>query len=120
MADGKPREEFTIEMDDLDREQREGLLAREASERPTLAIPHEKPSNEALISIISYCVSSIVMTTSNKYVLSGADYNLNFLLLAVQVCVLAAELGSETDRCRLVHCLRYHHRVAQGRKGYQL
>ncbi|ODV60172.1 GDP-mannose transporter [Ascoidea rubescens DSM 1968] len=47
--------------------------------------------NSGPISIICYCVSSILMTLTNKYVLSGnPNYNLNFLLLCVQsvVCLL--------------------------------
>ncbi len=36
--------------------------------------------------ILAYCGSSILMTLTNKYVLSGVDFNLNFFLLAVQVC----------------------------------
>lgn len=35
--------------------------------------------------ILAYCGSSILMTVTNKYVLSGVDFNLNFFLLAVQV-----------------------------------
>lgn len=35
--------------------------------------------------ILSYCGSSILMTVANKYVLSGLNFNMNFLLLAVQV-----------------------------------
>lgn len=35
--------------------------------------------------ILSYCAASIMMTLTNKYVLSGLDFNLNFLLLCVQV-----------------------------------
>ncbi len=49
-------------------------------------------ANNPVISIFSYCASSILMTTTNKYVLSGnKGFNLNFILLAVQaiVCVLA-------------------------------
>jgi GDP-mannose transporter len=30
-------------------------------------------------------VSSILMTCTNKYILGGIDYNLNFFLLCVQV-----------------------------------
>lgn len=37
------------------------------------------------IAIFAYCFSSILMTVTNKYVLSGVDFNLNFFLLAVQV-----------------------------------
>lgn len=35
--------------------------------------------------ILAYCGSSILMTVTNKYVLSGVDFNLNFFLLCVQV-----------------------------------
>ncbi|KAF2012555.1 GDP-mannose transporter [Aaosphaeria arxii CBS 175.79] len=48
-------------------------------------------SENASIAIVSYCGSSILMTVTNKYVLSGTDFNLNFFLLCVQavVCVVA-------------------------------
>jgi GDP-mannose transporter len=46
------------------------------------------PANSGILSIFAYCFSSILMVITNKYVLSGLDYNLNFLLLAVQVCSL--------------------------------
>lgn len=44
--------------------------------------------NSAPISVLSYCLSSILMTLTNKYVLNGLT--LNFLVLAVQssVCIL--------------------------------
>jgi GDP-mannose transporter len=37
-------------------------------------------------SILAYCLASISMTVVNKYVVSGAQWNLNFFYLAVQVC----------------------------------
>ena len=40
--------------------------------------------NSATISIIAYCSSSILMTVTNKMVLSQFDFNMNFLLLAFQ------------------------------------
>jgi hypothetical protein len=36
--------------------------------------------------ILTYCAASILMTVTNKYVLSGYDFNMNFLLLGIQVC----------------------------------
>jgi hypothetical protein len=44
--------------------------------------------------ILGYCGSSILMTVTNKYVLSGVDFNLNFFLLCVQavVCVVAISI----------------------------
>lgn len=48
------------------------------------------PSNLAgnpVLPVLAYCGSSILMTVTNKYVLSGLDFNLNFFLLCVQVWV---------------------------------
>lgn len=42
--------------------------------------------NNPMIAILSYCGSSILMTVTNKYVVNGTGFNMNFLLLAVQVC----------------------------------
>ncbi|KAL6708137.1 GDP-mannose transporter into the lumen of the Golgi [Coniothyrium glycines] len=44
--------------------------------------------------ILAYCGSSILMTVTNKYVLSGVDFNLPFFLLAIQsiVCVGAISI----------------------------
>jgi GDP-mannose transporter len=38
-----------------------------------------------IAAVLAYCGSSIMMTVTNKYVLSGVDFNLNFFLLCVQV-----------------------------------
>jgi GDP-mannose transporter len=43
------------------------------------------PGARAALPIISYCTASILMTVTNKYVVSGYDFNMNFLLLAIQV-----------------------------------
>ncbi|KAK0940573.1 GDP-mannose transporter into the lumen of the Golgi [Friedmanniomyces endolithicus] len=50
-------------------------------------------TNNPAISIAAYCGSSILMTVTNKYVLSGTNFNLNFMLLAVQsiVCIIAIQ-----------------------------
>eukprot|EP00842_Homolaphlyctis_polyrhiza_P000897 jgi/Hompol1/1808/HPOL_001615-RA len=49
--------------------------------------------NAAPLAIFSYCVSSILMTVTNKLVLSTYDIKLNFLLLAIQsaMCVVLLE-----------------------------
>ncbi len=44
-----------------------------------------KLDNSPGVSIIAYCLSSISMTMVNKYVVSGTDWNMNFLYLAIQV-----------------------------------
>ncbi|EGW35166.1 GDP-mannose transporter into the lumen of the Golgi [Spathaspora passalidarum NRRL Y-27907] len=51
-------------------------------------------SNSGPISILAYCLSSILMTVTNKYVLSGFSFNLNFFLLAVQSIVCIVTIGS--------------------------
>jgi len=44
----------------------------------------------ASLSVVCYCVASIVMTVVNKYVVSGRNFSMNFLLLCIQslVCVV--------------------------------
>ncbi|EJD07538.1 GDP-mannose transporter [Fomitiporia mediterranea MF3/22] len=43
----------------------------------------------AVLPIVSYCCASILMTVVNKFVVSGRDFSMNFLLLTIQstVCV---------------------------------
>ncbi|KAK9246080.1 hypothetical protein V1506DRAFT_488540 [Lipomyces tetrasporus] len=52
-------------------------------------------ANSPMLSIFSYCGASILMTVTNKYVLSGYSFNLNFFLLMIQsiVCVVAIQSG---------------------------
>lgn len=80
MADDKKRDDFAIDMGDRDGKNFE----------PPISSPrHNAPSavaNNPIFPVLSYCVSSILMTVTNKFVLSGRDFNLNFFLLAVQVC----------------------------------
>ncbi|CCH44158.1 GDP-mannose transporter 1 [Wickerhamomyces ciferrii] len=47
--------------------------------------------NNGPVSIFAYCASSILMTVTNKYVVNGFQFNMNFVLLLVQsvVCVAA-------------------------------
>lgn len=40
--------------------------------------------NSPVAAIASYCISSIVMTLGNKFVLSGKNFNMNCVVLAVQ------------------------------------
>lgn len=48
----------------------------------------------AVLPIASYCFASILMTVTNKYVLSGYDFNMNFLLLTIQNLVTVVLLQS--------------------------
>jgi GDP-mannose transporter len=40
---------------------------------------------------LAYCLASISMTVTNKYCVSGANWNLNFFYLAIQVRILCEE-----------------------------
>lgn len=80
------------ELDELHGERRPGspyspsLLARPslgASAPP--ANPLSTIANNPTASILGYCLASISMTVVNKYVVSGSDWNLMFLYLAIQV-----------------------------------
>ncbi|KAI5958047.1 VRG4 [Candida theae] len=51
-------------------------------------------TNSGPISILAYCLSSILMTVTNKFVVSGFNFNLNFLLLAVQSVVCIVTIGT--------------------------
>jgi GDP-mannose transporter len=54
-------------------------------------------TNSPPISILAYCLASISMTITNKYCVSGANWNLNFFYLAIQVCVLCPREGYVAD-----------------------
>ncbi|KAI9661904.1 MAG: GDP-mannose transporter into the lumen of the Golgi [Bathelium mastoideum] len=49
--------------------------------------------DQPIVPILAYCGSSILMTVTNKYVLSGLDFNLNFFLLCVQsvICIVTIQ-----------------------------
>lgn len=80
MADEKKREPFQPALSPR----------RDPSPQPPLQKMAASPAaqavaNNPIFPILSYCGSSILMTVTNKYVLSGLDFNLNFFLLCVQV-----------------------------------
>ena len=87
MSDEKKRD-FAIELGD---KQSNGHYDNRSRSR-TPAMQQQSASmrtvvDNPLISILTYCGSSILMTVANKYVVSGTNFNLNFFLLAVQVCI---------------------------------
>lgn len=49
--------------------------------------------NSPPVAVFAYCMSSIMMTVTNKYVLSGGTFNFNFILLAVQSVVCLAVIS---------------------------
>ncbi|KAF2854393.1 UDP-galactose transporter [Plenodomus tracheiphilus IPT5] len=86
MSDDKKNDDYTIEMP-------AGKEFRAASppSRPASVRGGSSVTENPVAAILAYCGSSILMTVTNKYVLSGVDFNLNFFLLCVQsiVCVAA-------------------------------
>ncbi|KAI9677631.1 MAG: GDP-mannose transporter into the lumen of the Golgi [Caeruleum heppii] len=88
MAEDKKRDDYAIEMGDI---------KSKAFEPPPAPRPAQAPSsnvaNNPILPILSYCGSSILMTVTNKFVLSRLGFNLNFFLLCVQsvVCVVAIQ-----------------------------
>lgn len=86
MADDKKRDDYQPPM----MNEKRGISPAPPSSK---SAPVQNIANHPSLPILAYCFSSILMTVTNKYVLSGLDFNLNFLLLAVQVC------GSPTAHC---------------------
>lgn len=82
MADDKKRDDYTIEMGERDGD---NFKAPTPVPQHTFAPTTGSAANNPILPILSYCGSSILMTVTNKYVLSGLDFNLNFFLLCVQV-----------------------------------
>ena len=77
MSDDKKSDDYKIDMPRTSR----------APSPIMRSTPHKSSSitENPVAAILGYCGSSILMTVTNKYVLSGVDFNLNFFLLCVQV-----------------------------------
>jgi GDP-mannose transporter len=87
--DEKKNEDFAVKMPEHEMRsfnasptQREAFLA---TKRGGGSSPFSNITNNPPISILAYCLASISMTVTNKYCVSGPDWNLNFFYLAVQV-----------------------------------
>ncbi|CAO2649512.1 Nn.00g068970.m01.CDS01 [Neocucurbitaria sp. VM-36] len=91
MADDKKSDDYRIDMPTGKEFRAPSPLSRAPSvHRSGSTSITENP----VAAILAYCGSSILMTVTNKYVLSGVDFNLNFFLLCVQsvVCVAAISI----------------------------
>ncbi|WVQ72691.1 GDP-mannose transporter 2 [Cryptococcus sp. DSM 104548] len=72
----------------------------EKAKRQDLPVPASSP----VLPILAYCMASIMMTVVNKFVVSGRQFTMTFLLLAIQsfVCVacvwVAKRIGMITFR----------------------
>lgn len=109
MADDKKSDDYKIDMP-AGREFRTPSPAMRPPQK------HHNPITEnPMLSIIAYCGSSIMMTTTNKYVLSGVDFNLNFFLLCVQVRPDSRSRGVRNANRAAVRCLRYSHLESEDR-----
>lgn len=82
MADDKKRDDFTVDMGE-----RNGNGFQRPMSPPRHNAAPSGVTNNPIFPVLSYCGSSILMTVTNKFVLSGLGFNLNFFLLAVQVCL---------------------------------
>ncbi|KAK2882590.1 GDP-mannose transporter into the lumen of the Golgi [Arthroderma sp. PD_2] len=90
MSDQKKNDNYSIGMDKLDSES--SSYKPQPPPQPRHS-PVSSAANNAALAVICYCASSILMTVTNKYVLSGVDFNLNFFLLCVQsiICIIAVQ-----------------------------
>ena len=89
MDDTKKRDDRDVEMvnPDHDKDLDSPPMTR------THHVPTISATNNPILPILSYCGSSILMTVTNKFVLSGLGFNLNFFLLCVQVCGSISMIG---------------------------
>ncbi|KAK2797997.1 GDP-mannose transporter into the lumen of the Golgi [Emmonsiellopsis sp. PD_5] len=93
MADDKKSDNYAIDMDKLDPNGKRFDAATPPPQPRLTSRPSSSVSNSSALPVLAYCASSILMTVTNKYVLSGTSFNLNFFLLCVQsiVCVIAIQ-----------------------------
>ncbi|KAL2068348.1 hypothetical protein VTL71DRAFT_16446 [Oculimacula yallundae] len=98
--DNKKNEDYAINMPDSEMRNFSGRSSPSArdpfiiptrSPRTPPAAPLSNITNSPPLSILAYCLASISMTVTNKYCVSGANWNLNFFYLAIQslVCITA-------------------------------
>ncbi|KAH7087619.1 GDP-mannose transporter [Paraphoma chrysanthemicola] len=90
MSDDKKSDDYRIDMGSTRSSRAPSPVMRAASQKHASLSITENP----VAAILAYCGSSILMTVTNKYVLSGVNFNLPFFLLCVQsvVCVAAISI----------------------------
>jgi GDP-mannose transporter len=86
----KKNDDFVVRMaegSDAYESEKAPFLAKAGTPAQTSRFPKSFSGldNSPGLSVLSYCLASISMTVVNKYVVSGSDWNLNFLYLAIQV-----------------------------------
>ncbi|KAL0247300.1 GDP-mannose transporter 2 [Cryptococcus tetragattii IND107] len=72
-----------------EREVQEALLKAQDGVEKAKKEEAGMPASTVVLPILNYCVASIMMTVVNKFVVSGRQFTMTFLLLAIQsfVCV---------------------------------
>ena len=90
MADNKKHDDMVVDIDEKRGGYDSPMRSPMPSQTPKSAIsgpamPSGAVGNNPIFPVLSYCASSIMMTVTNKFVLSGTGYNLNFFLLFIQV-----------------------------------
>ena len=103
----KKNEDYAIEMGDVKGRSspasRDSFSSKSGSSRAGVAPPAALSNirNSPPVSILAYCLASISMTVTNKYCVSGANWNLNFFYLAIQVSAPRSQKSTRnsTDPC---------------------
>lgn len=80
MSDDKKSDDYRVDIGSAKGSRAPSPVMRSPQHHKSISIT-ENP----VAAILAYCGSSILMTVTNKYVLSGVNFNLNFFLLCVQV-----------------------------------
>ena len=83
MSDDKKSDDYRVDMPSGKEFRAASPMPRSASS--SRAGPAITLGSLIIAAVLAYCGSSIMMTVTNKYVLSGVDFNLPFFLLCVQV-----------------------------------
>ena len=112
----KKTDDYSIRMPESGyREEKEPFIpTRPPRAQPQVASSLAQIENNPMISILAYCLSSISMTVVNKYVVSGTEWNMNFLYLAIQVSPERSRTRNErevrpaNEHPFLVNCLHCH------------
>ena len=109
MADNKKRDDLVIDLGEkqgFNSPMRSPMIDHPRT--PGIAPPQMPAavSNNPIFPVLSYCASSIMMTVTNKFVLSGTGFNLNFFLLCVQVSGKQGAKGRNGADGWAVGCLR--------------
>jgi hypothetical protein len=114
MEDSKP-EDFVVKMPESTSR---GRITPPKSRRVSIsvnkvAIPVLQITHNPKVAILAYCVASISMTITNKYCVSGEDWNMNLFLLGFQVSSCSLHLSWDKADTTEVNNLYPHNTFLQ-------